>query len=59
MVVKVNNLGSLPKFGINMSITYFKYDVFNLTKSNDILKNLKWCITNHTLHLVFFIRLGQ
>lgn len=42
-----------------MSVVFFLDDVKALTKTSSLLKNLKWFLMCHTLHLVFFIRIGQ
>lgn len=42
-----------------MSIRYFIADLNAVSKSNSKLINLKWFLFNHTLHLLFLIRIGQ
>ncbi|TPH18953.1 serine O-acetyltransferase [Litorilituus lipolyticus] len=42
-----------------MGLTFFKYDLRQATKSTNFFQQLKWFALNHTLHLVFLIRLGQ
>ncbi|WP_036770121.1 serine O-acetyltransferase [Photorhabdus australis] len=42
-----------------MSLKYFYKDLDTVVNNKNILIKLKWLICSHTLHLVFFIRLGQ
>jgi len=42
-----------------MSIKYFFSDVKAASNSQNLFVNVKWFIFNHTLHLLFLIRLGH
>jgi len=42
-----------------MSLKYFFEDLKCTSGSNSRMVQLKWFLANHTLHLVFLIRLGQ
>lgn len=42
-----------------MSLKYFLEDLKCASGSNSRIVQLKWFLVNHTLHLVFLIRLGQ
>jgi serine O-acetyltransferase len=42
-----------------MSIKYFKKDLQKACSSDKFLVQVKWFVFNHTLHLVFLLRLGQ
>jgi serine O-acetyltransferase len=41
-----------------MSIKNFYSDVCSASKSQNVIVNIKWFICNHTLHMLFLIRLG-
>lgn len=42
-----------------MGLKFFAKDIVAASKSKSILTNIKWTLFNHSIHLVFLIRLGQ